>query len=127
MSRINATINPVSLCNEHLLAEYKEILRVTNLSTNKPLNLSKLPKEFTLGTGHVKLFYDKLLFIHKRFNSLKEELIKRNYECNIDFNTDKIANHKFLYNDWSGTLKANLLIIDRITHTFLFFSVNYQF
>lgn len=37
------------------------------------------PKEFTLGTGHVKFFYDKLLYLKKRYESLYDECVKRGF------------------------------------------------
>jgi deoxyribonuclease (pyrimidine dimer) len=114
MTRINATIPPASLCDQHLVAEYREILRTTTLATNKPVDKSKLPQTFTLGTGHVKFFYDKLKYIHLRFNSLRQELINRGYDVSIEWDDGRVSGHLSLYNDWYGTSEANQLVIDRI-------------
>jgi hypothetical protein len=36
-----------------------------------------------MGTGHVKFFYNKLGWVTKRFNALREELLNRGYEPTI--------------------------------------------
>lgn len=88
MTRINANIDPVNLIDQHLLAEYREIVRIPNASIKYYNKYKKgpqnAPKHFKLGNGHVLYFYDKLQFLHKRYLQLKEELKKRNFECNMD-------------------------------------------
>ena len=37
------------------------------------------PNEFTLGTGHVKFFYDKLLYLRNRYESLYAECKRRGF------------------------------------------------
>jgi hypothetical protein len=74
MTRINATIPPAALCDQHLVAEYREILRTTALATKNPVDPSKLPQHFTLGTGHVKFIYNKLKYIHSRLDQLRQDL-----------------------------------------------------
>ena len=77
MTRVNADIKPLQLVDQHLLAEYREILRVNTVALNGISKhglkyISSLPNEFTLNTGHVKFFCDKLLFIKNRFESIKK-------------------------------------------------------
>lgn len=114
MTRINATIPPAKLCDQHLVAEYREILRTIALATKKPVDEKKLPVKFTLGTGHVLFFYNKLKYIHKRFDSLRAELIRRGFEANMEYDHRKMIGHDHLYRDWQGTDEANRLVIDRI-------------
>ena len=83
MTRINVV--PVQeLQREHLVAEYKEIVRVFALAraAQYELHKKKIPNEYTLGTGHVLYFYDKLKYITERYNSLCTEMITRGYRCN---------------------------------------------
>jgi deoxyribonuclease (pyrimidine dimer) len=83
MTRINVV--PVQeLQREHLVAEYKEIVRVFALarSAQYELHKKKIPNEYTLGTGHVLYFYDKLKYITERYNSLCTEMKHRGYVCN---------------------------------------------
>lgn len=112
MTRINATVDPEVLCDQHLMAEYREILRTVALAT-KAVN-PVIPETFTLGTGHVKFFYDKLRYIHARFDALKLELRKRNVAVTMEWDGSKIESRPELYNDWSGTPHATNLVIERI-------------
>lgn len=81
MTRVNAHIKPSKLIDQHLIAEYREIVRIPNAVMSNPENarkaISKAPKVFKLGTGHVVFFYDKLSYLHKRYNDLKSEMDRR--------------------------------------------------
>jgi deoxyribonuclease (pyrimidine dimer) len=84
MTRINV-IPPSELTNLHLIAEYRELPRIFALAKKhfeSGKNL-KNPKEYTLGKGHVLFFYDKLLFLLKRQESLIEEMQKRGIKTNF--------------------------------------------
>lgn len=82
MTRVNV-VNPMCLYDQHLVAEYREISRIPSaiikqLKTKGTFDiLSDIPSTYTFGKGHVKFFYDKLLFIKKRHDALKEEGRKR--------------------------------------------------
>lgn len=97
MTRINANISPSKLIDQHLLAEYREIVRIPTL-VNKRKDHLNIPESFRLNTGHVKYFYDKIQFLHKRFNLLKQELEKRNIVNNIDDSCFLSVKSEF-YND----------------------------
>ena len=75
MTRIN--IVPVQeLCDKHLLAEYRELPSVFALARPCP----DAPKEYTLGKGHVKFFYDKLGYLLHRSNLIAEECNRRGFD-----------------------------------------------
>lgn len=79
MTRINCGISPKNLSSKHLIAEHREIKRIPNAIRKGKFNMKGQPKEFTLGTGHVKFFYDKLLYLKKRYESLYDECVKRGF------------------------------------------------
>ena len=79
MTRINAGIPPAELVNQHLLAEHREIKRIPNCVAKGKYNMDGIPDRFKLGTGHVKFFYNKLLYLRKRYVILYEECIKRGF------------------------------------------------
>lgn len=87
MTRINAKIKPADLIDQHLLAEYREIVRIPNTVKanldNAYKKVKQAPQTFKLGTGHVIYFYDKIKFLHERFLLLKEELQSREIETNM--------------------------------------------
>lgn len=79
MTRINVGVKPKELCRQHLLAEAREIKRVPNVVAKGKFNLKNQPKEFTLGTGHVKFFYDKLGYLKQRYEEIYVECVERGY------------------------------------------------
>lgn len=86
MTRINVV--PVeSLHQKHLIAEYRELPRVFSLAHKASLSkkpwTDKQPKSYTLGTGHVLFFYDKLKFLADRHKQLIQEMIYRGYKPNF--------------------------------------------
>lgn len=109
MTRINGSIEPSSLCDQHLLAEHREIVRLRHLVDSK----SEPPSTFRLGTGHVLWFKYKLGFAKKRYNQLYIECIKRGFNVsNFTNNWDNIPT-KFL-GDWEPTEEDNRIIQERI-------------
>ncbi len=71
MTRINC-VDVTLLTDQHLFIEYREITRVRSLA--RPL---KNYGEYTLGTGHVKFFYNKSKYLHQRLIDLQAEMDKR--------------------------------------------------
>lgn len=108
MTRINSDLNPYSLTDQHLMAEYRELpmvissLRRSLRTKTKNEVLSSIPRSFTLNTGHVRHFYDKLSFLEKRYAKLITELEKRQYNLdpNRKLNFDDIP--KEFFNDWQS-------------------------
>lgn len=111
MTRINL-VNPTELSTKHLVAEYREITRLpNNLATSlnrkgKPFSITEIPPEYTLGKGHVKYFYNKMLYLQKRFESLVEEMLRRGY--NPQFRDSSIFTKcdRMWYNDYEPTQEA---------------------
>ena len=79
MTRINVGIPPTELINRHLIAEHREIKRIPNCIAKGKYNMDGIPDKFKLGTGHVKFFYNKLLYLKNRYISLYNECIKRGF------------------------------------------------
>ena len=114
MTRINAGIPPKALTDQHLLAEHREIKRLPIVFAKNP-NPIGIPKQFTLGTGHVKFFLDKGKYTLKRYKLIYAECTKRGFEI-----TDYSSNWE-IYNeypkrnkDYKETKEALELLIERI-------------
>lgn len=110
MTRINV-VDPKELSQQHLVAEYREIMRLPgNLKTwlnrkTKAPDFKEIPDEYKLGTGHVKFFFTKFEFLQKRFEALVEEMIARGY--NPKFRDSSIfVVDKLYYNDYTPTKEA---------------------
>lgn len=88
MTRINL-MPPQKLTDQHLLAEKKEINQLAGQflkSLKSPnFNYNKLPKTFTLGTGHVRFFYPYGEFLRKRFKLVCDELVHRKFASEAEF------------------------------------------
>lgn len=113
MTRINIGIPPKKLSRQHLIAEHREIVRIPNTIKTGKARVEGIPAEFTLGKGHVKFFYDKLKYLHLRYEALYEECTARGYNMTYFGNAfEGLPEH--LYNDYKPTRAAVNLIKERI-------------
>lgn len=122
MTRINCV--PVEdLHYKHLIAEYRELPRVFGLVRNwymKNGTSLKVLDHYTMGTGHVKFFYNKLAYLSKRHKQLIQEMINRNYSPKFigDLREDFNDIPEVFWNDWtpdSNALSVNKQrILDRL-------------
>lgn len=113
MTRINAGIPPSELSDLHLRAEHREIKRIPNTIKSGKAKVTGIPETFRLGTGHVKFFYDKLKYLHDRYNSLLNECRQRGFNM-TDFNDAWDNVPPELYNDWEPTDEARSIVRQRI-------------
>lgn len=116
MTRINL-VHPIELTDQHLIAEYREIrLLCANLQrtlkSRHGFVKSKQPNQFTLNKGHVYFFYNKGKYLHRRFNQIKNEMVRRGFVPNNNFPVDVWPKH--LYNDWEPNERDKNIVRDRI-------------
>lgn len=81
MTRINVV--PVEeLCDQHLLAEWRELTRVPNslISGRAKVDLSKIPDDYVLGAGHVTFFYNKMTYLCVRYFEIVVECEARGFK-----------------------------------------------
>lgn len=81
MTRINLTLVS-ELADQHLMAEYRELPRVFGAVRKRLAEGKKfddIPKDFRLGSGHVKFFYDKIGFLYLRQQEIIEECLERGF------------------------------------------------
>lgn len=121
MTRINL-VSPDELMDQHLLAEWREI-KMVPASLRRSLKtksieqvLSSIPKEYVLGTGHVKFFFDKLTYLSNRYKELIYELLLRDFSLYhtsdfMDFCKDI---PEVFFNDYNPTDNAKSVIRKRI-------------
>lgn len=114
MTRINVGVEPSELNTKMLIAEHREIKRIPNVIKSGRFNMDNQPKEFTLGTGHVKFFYDKIGFLKERYVRIHEECIKRGFDVTNFVNSfEDIPSN--LMGSYSPTQKDRELILNRIS------------
>lgn len=88
-----------------------------SLRTKTPERVAeKIPKKFTLNTGHVTFFYDKGMYLRKRYDMLTTELLNRGYKINVDakFDPDGVMDDPMWNNDYEPDDDAYDIIRQRI-------------
>lgn len=115
MTRINSAIPVENLTDEHLIAEHLEISRLPGclLRAIKSGSVNKIPKEFTLGEGHVTFFIDKSGFTKKRFIEIHNECLKRGFNVQDYSNSWDVCDDIYM-NDYKPTKKEYNILLDRI-------------
>lgn len=113
MTRINVAIKAAELPDKLLLAELREIKRIPNVIRQGKYNLSGIPDQFTLGTGHVKFFYNKLEYLLKRYLALRREALERGFNVS-DWSDAWNGVPPELMNDYNETLRDRSILIERI-------------
>ena len=79
MTRINL-IPPTELCDQHLLAEHRELTRIPNAVAKGKFHLKGQPEEYKLGGGHVRFFFNKMAFLKRRYDELHTECKARGFK-----------------------------------------------
>jgi deoxyribonuclease (pyrimidine dimer) len=121
MTRINL-VPPSELANQHLFAEWREIKMISKALARSLRTqsidkvLKKIPRNFTLNTGHVCFFYDKGAYLQRRYDELTVELEKRGYKINKDakLDPDGIMSAAPWNGDYEPTEDAYAIIRQRI-------------
>lgn len=101
--RVNI-VPPSELTDQHLRAEHLELTLVADafrrtLASASGFVPKKVPSRYTLNTGHVYFFYNKGLYLHRRFDLLTKEIHARGFRASLKFPFDIWPTH--LYNDWT--------------------------
>lgn len=113
MTRINVV--PVQeLCDQHLLAEHRELTRIPNAVAKGKYSLKDQPKDYKLGEGHVKFFLDKLKFLNNRYLELHSECLKRGFKVTNIWPND-LPDNKYLWRDYKPTQTALDINRERIS------------
>lgn len=113
MTRINVV--PVSeLCDQHLLAEHRELTRIPNAIAKGKFHLKGQPQEYKLGEGHVRFFFNKLTFLKHRYDELHQECQRRGFNVQYIWPASLPADPA-LWLDYQPNEKALAINRERIT------------
>lgn len=113
MTRIN-NINVAALTDAHLLAEYREIGRISALA-RPPKRCEGFPDMYTLGKGHVVFFYDKGGYLARRNTELYHECLVRGFRVT---NHDYRLHPEGLNNAWEPVDRDYEINIGRLLEKF---------
>ncbi len=97
MVRINI-ISPEKLMDQHLIAEYNEIMMLFGHVSKHP-TIKNQPEGYCLGPGHITFFKDKLKYLKGRHELIKKEMKRRGFKPTKTINLNNYPTH--LRNDWA--------------------------
>ncbi|PAT30794.1 deoxyribonuclease [Vandammella animalimorsus] len=112
MTRINL-VPPAELCDQHLLAEHRELTRIPNAVAKGKYRLQGQPEDYCLGTGHVRFFFDKLAFLQRRYEALHAECLARGFKVQHIWPA-ALPENPALWQDYTPTEQALALNRSRI-------------
>jgi hypothetical protein len=113
MTRVNVGIQPIELNDKHLIAEHREIKRIPNRISKGNYSLKDIPESFKLGKGHVKFFYNKLLYLKKRYENIYTECKNRGFNVTNYISAWDNLPIK-LMNDYTPTDNDRTILLQRI-------------
>lgn len=131
MTRVNV-VDPLLLTDQHLMAECREITHVFSYVERfyTPVKQFNIARDYTLNTGHVQFFANKLKFIYNRKLRLEQERYMRNVlRGKYEKDTDSLWDDSFdaalwqqrydafpshLKNDYIPTQRAIDINVERI-------------
>ena len=91
----------------------REIKRIPNVIRSGRFSMNGQPSQFTLGKGHVKFFYDKLLYLKNRYAEILKECRTRGFnmtDYSSAFDGLPVAN----MGDYSPSERDTAIIKERI-------------
>ena len=110
MVRVNL-LDPRSLSDQHLIAEYNEILMLMAYIRKHP-KVEGVPDSYCLGPGHMKFFKNKVGYLKNRHKILKEEMKARSFQANKSLDLGKLERDNM--RNWEPSKKDFDLIRSRI-------------
>lgn len=114
MTRIN--VIPVKeLCDQHLLAEHREMTRIPNnlLKGKLKYDYEDRPTDYVLGAGHIKFFTNKLQWLNDRYDQVHNECLRRGFNVTYKFRAPELKK-KFNFEPWKVTAHAKKINRERI-------------
>lgn len=118
MTRISVGVRAIELCDAHLIKERVELVRIPNAVRTGKAVIKDIPKQFTLGTGHVKFFYDKMGYLHQRYTELTKECIARGFNI-TDFSDSFEGISPSLWKNYNETAQDRTIVVQRVNERLL--------
>lgn len=122
MTRVNL-VYVQDLADQHLFAEWREVkmvpaaLRRSLRSRSIKDILSGIPDHYTLNTGHVSFFFDKMTWLANRYTELTYELVNRDYNISEHSTMDiffKDIPEEFTLDTWASNAAEVAVNVERV-------------
>ncbi len=113
--RANVGVPPEILTDQHLIAEYRELLIPAGWQRKRNWEAGKtpIPPTFRLGKGHITFWRDKHLYLAKRHEIVIAEMKRRGFKPNYTY-WDLSEIPEALRKDWVASMDDSILIRERI-------------
>ena len=104
MTRINC-VPPNTLCQQHLVAEYRELPRIFGyvvkaVDRGETPDDERNPRSYVLGKGHVRFFYPRLGYLIQRQQSIVSEMKSRG--ITVNFEAPRREKFNTIPDEWFG-------------------------
>ena len=99
--------------NYHDSNQHRELTRIPNAVAKGKFSLKGQPSDYKLGEGHVRFFFNKLMFLKKRYDLLHEECLARGFQVQYFWSTE-LPEQADLWLDYQPTENALKLNRERI-------------
>lgn len=114
--RCNCGIDPKNLTDEHLFAESRELKMLSSLYKRVgDKSINKVPKEFTLGRGHMLFFLYKSIYTLNRYRQVLSECHRRNILVDDESYRWDIYKNSASASNYQETGKEKQILINRIS------------
>jgi len=113
--RANVGVPPEILTDQHLIAEYRELLIPGGWQKKRQWDKGKspIPSTFGLGKGHITFWRDKHLYLAKRHKAIVEEMRRRGFNARYTYwSLEEIPED--LKKDWEPSERDSRIIRERI-------------
>lgn len=110
MVRVNI-INVKKLADQHLMAEYLEIIMLVEYVRKHPVVKEKV-ESYRLGKGHILFFKDKIKYLEERHEKIAKEMRRRGFKPVKKLNLKGIP--KDLMKNWRSNSKDEKIIKKRL-------------
>lgn len=117
MTRVNFGISVRCLTDEHLLAEHREIKRIPGvyLTALRSGSITKVPKKFCLGRGHILFFIDKPVYTLRRYQQIYCECLRRGFDVQSYAGNWECYSDRMLSKTIRATTDDKAMLIARIS------------
>lgn len=125
--RLNTGVPPAVLLDQHLIAEYRELLIPGGQQIKRNWQpTAPIPPTFRLGKGHITFWRNKHLYLARRHEALVAEMKRRGFTPNLTYwPLNEIPNQ--FKTDWIPSPADTRLVRERIVERFLAKPTWYRF
>jgi deoxyribonuclease (pyrimidine dimer) len=117
--RLNTGVPPKLLLDQHLIAEYRELLIPGGQQRKRGWEMTaSIPSSFRLGTGHITFWRNKHLYLARRHEALIAEMRVRGFTPNLTYWPLAEIPSEFKA-DWMPSLNDTLIVRERIIERYL--------